>query len=63
MNALNSHQSFVPLKMGVAAPDFTLKSTPDQSVSRSEFRGQPVVLAFYPADFRACGQRGEKPVS
>lgn len=39
------------LKAGVKAPDFTLKSTPDQSVSLSDFLGRPVVLAFYPADW------------
>jgi peroxiredoxin len=32
-------------------PDFTLPSTPDQSVSLSEFRGQPIVLVFYPEDW------------
>ncbi len=35
---------------GVHAPNFTLKSTPDQTVSLREFAGKPVVLAFYPAD-------------
>ncbi len=45
-----------PLPAGTKAPDFTLHSTPDQSVTLSEFRGQPVVLAFYPADFSpVCG--------
>ena len=39
------------LKAGTKAPDFTLKSTPDQSVSLKDFRGRPVVLAFYPADW------------
>jgi peroxiredoxin len=39
------------LKPGVQAPDFSLSSTPDQKVSLSEFRGQPVVLVFYPADW------------
>jgi peroxiredoxin len=39
------------LKPGVKAPNFTLKSTPDQSVSLSDFLGRPVVLAFYPADW------------
>ncbi|HEV8050462.1 MAG TPA: redoxin domain-containing protein [Thermoplasmata archaeon] len=39
------------LPAGSKAPDFTLKSTPDQTVSLHEFRGQPVVLAFYPADW------------
>jgi peroxiredoxin len=39
------------LKPGSKAPDFTLKTTPDQSVSLRDFRGSPVVLAFYPADW------------
>lgn len=39
------------LKPGTRAPNFTLKSTPDQSVSLRDFRGQPVVIAFYPADW------------
>jgi peroxiredoxin len=33
------------------APDFCLKATPDQHVSLTDFRGSPVVLVFYPADF------------
>jgi len=46
------------LAAGSAAPDFTLKSTPDQSVSLSEFKGQRVVLAFYPADWSpVCGDQ------
>jgi peroxiredoxin len=39
------------LKPGSKAPEFTLKSTPDQSVSLRDFRGRPVVIAFYPADW------------
>jgi len=39
------------LPAGVAAPDFTLKSTPDQTVTLTDFRGRPVVLVFYPADW------------
>jgi peroxiredoxin len=40
------------------APDFRLNSTPDQTVKLSEFRGQPVVLAFYPADWSpVCGDQ------
>jgi len=40
------------------APDFTLRSTPDQFVSLSDFRGQPVVRAFYPADWSpVCGDQ------
>jgi peroxiredoxin len=46
------------LSPGTQAPDFTLRCTPDQSVSLSEFRGQPVVLAFYPADWSpVCGDQ------
>jgi peroxiredoxin Q/BCP len=36
--------------VGDSAPDFTLAGTGDRSYSLSEFRGQPVVLAFYPGD-------------
>ena len=36
---------------GASAPDFLLPSTPDQKVGLSEFRGRPVVLVFYPADW------------
>jgi peroxiredoxin (alkyl hydroperoxide reductase subunit C) len=45
-----------PLPAGTPAPDFTLKSTPDQTVSLHEFRGRPVILVFYPADWSpVCG--------
>jgi len=40
-----------PLQPGTEAPDFELPSTPDQMVMLSEFRGQPVILAFYPEDW------------
>ena len=36
---------------GRMAPNFSLNSTPNQKVSLNDFRGQPVVLAFYPADW------------
>ncbi|MFT4039540.1 MAG: redoxin domain-containing protein [Thermomicrobiales bacterium] len=39
------------LAPGTLAPDFTLRSTPDQTVTLSELRGHPVVLVFYPADW------------
>jgi peroxiredoxin len=39
------------LQAGETAPDFNLKSTPDQSVSLSDFRGGPLIMAFYPADW------------
>ena len=41
----------VPLPPGTEAPEFQLPSTPDQMVSLAEFRGQPVILAFYPEDW------------
>lgn len=45
-----------PLAPGTRAPDFTLKVTPDQTVSLADFRGEPVILAFYPEDFSpVCG--------
>ena len=39
------------LAAGTPAPEFTLHSTPDQSVALKEFRGRNVILAFYPADW------------
>jgi peroxiredoxin len=49
MNALNP---------GTIAPEFALAATPDQKVSLSQFRGRPVVLAFYPADWSpVCGDQ------
>src|SRR5436309_1307111 len=46
------------LQPGADAPDFTLRATPDQTLSLSDFRGQPVVLAFYPADWSpVCGDQ------
>jgi peroxiredoxin len=40
-----------PLPPGTTAPDFELPRSPGQTVSLSEFRGRPVILAFYPADW------------
>lgn len=46
------------LPPGTMAPEFTLHATPDQRVSLSEFRGNPVILVFYPADFSpVCGDQ------
>lgn len=39
------------LAPGTPAPEFSLHSTPDQRVSLSEFKGRPIILAFYPADW------------
>ena len=40
-----------PLAAGTIAPEFCLPSTADRQVSLGGFRGQPVVLVFYPADW------------
>jgi peroxiredoxin len=46
------------LAAGHEAPDFTLNVTPDQKLSLTEMRGQPVILAFYPADWSpVCGDQ------
>lgn len=39
------------LSAGTRAPEFTLNVTPDQTISLSENLGNPVIIAFYPADF------------
>ncbi|RMF30814.1 MAG: peroxiredoxin [Chloroflexi bacterium] len=45
------------LKVGDPAPDFTLPGHDDQTYRLSDFRGRPVVLAFYPLDFSpVCSQ-------
>jgi peroxiredoxin len=46
------------LAAGTPAPDFSLKAAPDKTVRLSDFRGKPVVLAFYPADWSpVCGDQ------
>jgi peroxiredoxin len=43
---------------GTIAPDFTLPVAPDRNASLAEFRGRPVILAFYPADWSpVCGDQ------
>jgi peroxiredoxin len=39
------------IEPGAKAPEFTLPDQDGQQVSLAGFRGQTVVLAFYPADF------------
>src|SRR5919204_5622660 len=46
------------LPAGTPAPNFTLHSTPDQTLALRELRGRPVILAFYPADWSpVCGDQ------
>ena len=53
------------LEPGQTAPDFTLPDQHGQKVSLSDFRGQPVVVYFYPKDdtpgctTQACGIRDQ----
>ena len=46
------------LAPGTRAPAFTLPGTADQPASLSDFAGQTVILAFYPADWSpVCGDQ------
>lgn len=46
------------LAPGTQAPEFSLPSTHDKNIALSAYRGQPVILAFYPADFSSvCGDQ------
>ena len=53
----------IKLKEGEAAPDFTALTNGNEEISLSQFRGQTVVLYFYPKDNtpgcnkEACGFR------
>jgi len=47
-----------PLPAGIPAPAFALPVTPSRRVALDEFRGRPVVLVFYPADWSpVCGDQ------
>jgi len=46
------------LPAGIPAPDFCLESSTGNSIALSDFRGKPVILAFYPADWSpVCGDQ------
>ena len=46
------------LSAGASAPDFALQSAPGELTSLTDFRGRPVILAFYPADWSpVCGDQ------
>jgi len=55
----NSAQSTATvLPSGTRAPDFALSAGPDKLVKLSDFRGRPVILVFYPADWSpVCGDQ------
>ncbi|MDJ0733419.1 MAG: peroxiredoxin [Nostocaceae cyanobacterium] len=58
----------MPVKVGDTAPDFTLPAQDGSSVSLTNFRGQAVVLYFYPKDdtpgctAESCGFRDQYEV-
>src|SRR5580765_8603049 len=46
------------LQPGTPAPDFELPTSSQKQIRLSDFRGKPVVLAFYPADWSpVCGDQ------
>jgi peroxiredoxin len=46
------------LGAGAPAPDFTLPNQAGEPVSLRDFRGRPIVLVFYPADWSpVCGDQ------
>ena len=46
------------LQAGAMAPDFSLPIAADRKISLRDFRGKPVILAFYPADWSpVCGDQ------
>jgi peroxiredoxin len=50
--------SQMALSAGALAPDFILGSAPGESTALASFRGKPVILAFYPADWSpVCGDQ------
>jgi peroxiredoxin len=51
MTGTNADHGAAPLPPGTKAPDFEVPSRPDNTISLAEFRGRPVILAFYPADW------------
>jgi peroxiredoxin len=59
--ARNQHLETAPsaaLAPGTAAPDVTLTATTSREISLRDYRGHPVVLVFYPADWSpVCGDQ------
>ena len=54
----NQQKDTVILKPGQIAPNFNLAFTSNQKISLYDFRGEPIVLIFYPADWSPiCGDQ------
>ena len=53
----SSHRSEV-LSPGTPAPAFKLNGSEDRLISLADYRGQPAILVFYPADWSpVCGDQ------
>jgi len=48
---MDGHAENEPLPVRSTAPEFTLRDAAGREVSLSDYRGRPVVLAFYPLDW------------
>jgi peroxiredoxin len=56
--ALSRTDAAVALLPGTAAPDFELRAGPERTMSLANFRGRPLVMVFYPADWSpVCGDQ------
>lgn len=56
--AVEGESSRTALSPGTKAPGFELPSGPEERTALGDFRGQPVVLAFYPSDWSpTCGDQ------
>jgi len=51
MTATTASQPTAPPRVGTQAPDFTLPSTSGERITLSQFRGKPVLIAFFPLAF------------
>lgn len=55
---MSSTPSTQTLGPGAQAPNFTLNDGPNHSITLEDFRGKPVILCFYPADWSSvCGEQ------
>lgn len=57
---MSEQQTTSKLQEGEPAPDFRLTATGDRTLGLGDFRGQPVVLYFYPRDKTpGCTREGQ----
>jgi peroxiredoxin len=57
-NPSTAKEAASPLPPGTPAPNFTLPNGPGKMISLSDYKGQPIILFFYPADWSPlCGDQ------